>query len=123
MRTVPIAVCETDEFLSGAEAVWSEEERQRFIDFIALNPQAGDLVQGAGGVRKVRWSRAGSGKSGGVRVIYYFYNEMVPIYLISFFAKSQKSDLSSADKKALAEFARTVKTRIKSAHQAQVGKN
>ncbi len=107
--SAPIAVCETPEFLSRAEKVWSADERSEFVDFIARNPEAGDLIQGTGGVRKVRWRKAGVGKSGGVRVIYYFYNETIPLYLVSLFAKNQKSDLSAGDKQDLAKFVKTVK--------------
>ena len=52
-----------------AEKLWTEGERVAFISWIAANPLTGDVIPGAGGARKVRWSRAGSGKSGGARVI------------------------------------------------------
>ena len=59
-----ITVAETPLFVSQAERVWSDAEREEFVDFIAGNPEAGDLIPETGGVRKVRWSRAGSGKRG-----------------------------------------------------------
>ena len=58
-------VVETAEFQKQAKAVWSDA----FIDWIAANPGAGDVIPGADGARKVRWGRAGKGKRGGVRVI------------------------------------------------------
>lgn len=67
MRTV----AETPVFVRYAAEVWSDAERQEFINFIAVNPEAGDLIRGSGGCRKVRWSRSGTGKSGGARVIYF----------------------------------------------------
>ena len=48
---------------------WSEDERTEFAAFLSSNPEAGDVVPGSGGCRKVRWSRARTGKRGGVRVI------------------------------------------------------
>ena len=72
MLTKPITVAETQLFSRQAEGVWSEEERFEFVDFIASNPQAGDVIPETGGVRKVRWGRQGSGKRGGVRVIYFY---------------------------------------------------
>ena len=66
MRTV----AETTIFQSYAAEVWSTVERERFITFIAANPNSGDVIRGSGGCRKVRWSIAGQGKSGGARVIY-----------------------------------------------------
>ena len=67
MRTV----AETSIFQRYAAEVWSEAERSDFINFIAANPEAGDLIRGSGGCRKVRWSTSGQGKSGGARVIYF----------------------------------------------------
>jgi hypothetical protein len=54
-----------------AGEVWSEAEQQEFITFIASNPEAGSIIRGSGGCRKVRWSRTGTGKRGGARVIYF----------------------------------------------------
>ena len=67
MRTV----AETPVFQRYAAELWTDAEREQFINFIAANPEAGDLVRGSGGCRKVRWSTAGKGKSGGARVIYF----------------------------------------------------
>ena len=110
---LPIAVCETDEFVARAGDTWTPEEHDAFVDFIARHPEAGDIVQGAGGVRKIRWGRIGSGKRGGVRVIYYFHDAKRPHYLITLFAKNEKSDLSPADKKDLSAFAKLVKSRAR----------
>jgi len=57
-------------FMRDAVGVWSDAERESFIDWIALNPGAGKVIPGSGGCRKVRWSAAGRGKRGGARVIY-----------------------------------------------------
>jgi len=64
-------VAETPVFQRYAAELWTDAEREQFINFIAANPEAGDLVRGSGGCRKVRWSTAGKGKSGGARVIYF----------------------------------------------------
>ncbi|MFA7242397.1 MAG: hypothetical protein WC091_19970 [Sulfuricellaceae bacterium] len=64
-------VVETPFFSKLWPRYWYEEERGAFAAFLAGNPDAGDVIPGTGGLRKVRWSRAGSGKSSGVRVIYY----------------------------------------------------
>ena len=62
-----LTVAETPLFLRQAEAVWDDDERQAFVDFIAANPEAGDVIPETGGVRKIRWTRAGTGKRGGMR--------------------------------------------------------
>jgi hypothetical protein len=76
MRTRPITVAETAVFMRQAAEVWSDEERLSFVDFIARNPEAGDVIPETGGVRKVRWGRQGSGKRGSVRVIYSIITPM-----------------------------------------------
>jgi hypothetical protein len=65
MSSVPVTVVETPQFLRQAESVWSEAERAEFVDFIARDPEAGDVIPDTGGVRKIRWRRAGIGKRGG----------------------------------------------------------
>ena len=96
-----------------AEAVWSEDERQEFVDYIARNPAVGDVIPGTGGIREIRWSRAGSGKRGGVRVIYFFYNQNVPLFLLALHAKATREDLSPETKKALTELAGRIKRKAR----------
>ena len=67
MRTV----AETPIFQRYAADIWTDAERVEFINWIALNPEAGDLIKGSGGCRKVRWAASGRGKSGGARIIYF----------------------------------------------------
>ena len=59
---------------------------EAFVTFIAANPEAGDVIPDTGGVRKVRWTRAGSGKRGGTRVIYFYYDAGRPLYLLLVYA-------------------------------------
>lgn len=73
VKTRPITVAETQAFARTAEKVWSEDERAELVDFVAHNPEAGDVIPGTGGVRKLRWARSGSGKRGGARVVYFYY--------------------------------------------------
>src|ERR1700687_2085868 len=94
MLTRPITVAETAVFLRQAADVWTDEERSEFVDFIARNPEAGDLIPAGGGVRKVRWGRQGIGKRGGVRVIYFYHDPGIPLYLLMIYAKARRDDLS-----------------------------
>ncbi|HEX7369280.1 MAG TPA: transcriptional regulator [Rhodanobacteraceae bacterium] len=66
----------------------SEDERGEFAAFLSGHPDAGDVVPGSGGCRKLRWSRQGGGKRGGVRVIYYNVLEDGSIVLLLIYAKN-----------------------------------
>lgn len=101
MALAPVGVIEVEPFPAKAETVWTEEEKQEFIGFLAYNPEAGDLIAGTGGLRKMRWSVRGRGKRGGVRVIYYFHDLKMPLFLLTLYRKNQKADLTAHDRKAL----------------------
>lgn len=97
-----ITVAEVPEYIRRAEKLLSAEERRDVIDYLASHPKAGDLMEGTGGVRKLRWGRGGQGKSGGVRVIYYYHSEAMPLYLLTLFAKNERANLSKAERNDLA---------------------
>jgi RelE toxin of RelE / RelB toxin-antitoxin system len=79
----------------------SDEERGAFIAYIAENPEAGDIMVGTGGVRKVRWGVGSRGKSGGVRVIYYYHNLQFPLFLLTVFTKNERENISQSEKNEL----------------------
>ena len=91
MRTV----AETPLFQKAAAEIWSEDERFEFINWLALNPDAGDVVPGSGGCRKVRWSRAGMGKRGGARAIYFHFSEET-VWLLMVYTKAKFDNLPAA---------------------------
>jgi len=82
---------------------WSEDERGEFAAWLAQNPEAGDVVPGSGGVRKVRWSGQGHGKRGGVRIIYYNQASNGLIWLLTLYAKSRQENAPAHILKALKE--------------------
>lgn len=75
------------------QRLWNDEDRTSFITFIAGNPDAGDVVPGSGGVRKVRWGSAGRGKRGGVRVIYFNRLANGEIWLLLVYGKSVRENI------------------------------
>ena len=81
-------------FRRQAEKIWSEAELAVLIDHLGTNPQDGDVIPGTGGIRKLRWGKAGAGKRGGVRVIYFYHNADMPLYLLLAYAKAQATDLT-----------------------------
>jgi len=99
-----ITVAETALFVRQAEKVWTDAEREEFVGYIAANPKAGDVIRETGGIRKVRWSRMGSGKRGGARVIYFYADPSRPLYLLMVYAKARKEDLSPEQKRAVRSF-------------------
>jgi hypothetical protein len=97
----PIAVVDTDTFLAATRKLMDDEEREKLVAYLAYNPAAGVVVQGTGGVRKLRWGLEGRGKRGGARVIYFFHDLEMPLYLLDVFAKNEKVDLSQAERNRL----------------------
>jgi hypothetical protein len=98
-----LTVAELPEYLRAATKLLAEDERLAIIEYLASHPSAGDLIEGTGGVRKMRWGRDGRGKSGGVRVVYYFHSDAMPLYLLTMFAKSERANLSKAERNDLAD--------------------
>lgn len=80
-------VVETPTFSKLAADYWSDDEREEFVAWIAANAEVGDVFPGSGGVRKVRWSRLGRGKRGGVRVICFNRFTRREIWLLLIYAK------------------------------------
>lgn len=106
-------IAETVAFSRAAEAIWNEDGLDSLKAYLAINPTAGDEIQGTGGLRKLRWSRTGQGKRGGARVIYYFYDQSAPLYLLWAYAKGQQADLSPTEKAVLTKAAEALKTALK----------
>ncbi len=97
-----LTIAEVPEYIRRAEKLLTEEERRDIVDYLAANPKAGDIMEGTGGVRKLRWGRQGRGKSGGVRVIYYVHSDLMPLYLLTVFAKNERANLTKAERNELA---------------------
>jgi len=89
-------------FQKQAGKIRSEEECMAFITWIAEHPTAGDVIPGTDGARKVRWSVAGKGKSGGIRVMYFNLTEQGTVVLITLYQKAEQAHIQPSDiKKAL----------------------
>jgi len=104
-------IVELPEYLREAEKVLGDDEKSGIINTLARNPTLGVLITGTGGIRKLRWARPGTGKSSGVRVIYYYHNQSMPLFLLTLFAKGEKPNLSKSERSELAELARLLRSR------------
>lgn len=89
-------VIETETFVASAKGIWTDAEREGFVDWISEHADEGDVIPNAGGLRKVRWTRAGMGKRGGARVIYFNRLQSGEVVLLLVYAKSKFDNLSPA---------------------------
>jgi len=94
-------VVETREFRSCIGGLLTEAELKALIDHLAAEPDAGEIMPGTGGARKLRWAGKAKGKSGGIRVITFYSGPPVPVFLLSAFGKGRKINLSQAEQNAL----------------------
>ncbi len=102
-------VAETPTFIRQADKLFTEEERRALIDHLAESPLAGDEIPGTGGVRKLRFAALGRGKRGGARVVYFSGGEDIPIYALLAYAKSARTDLNPAERRAVAGIVAAIK--------------
>lgn len=103
-----MTIVEVPPFDRQAAACMTEDELDAFKLYIASNPEAGVRIQGTGGVRKVRWAVGGKGKSGGARVIYYYHNDEIPLFLLTVYVKGRKETVTAREKSKLRELARAI---------------
>lgn len=87
----------------------SADERISAVDLVATSPEAGDLLQGTGGVRKARLAGKGKGKSGGYRIVWYFGGGDIPVFLLTVFGKGEKANLTQGERNALRALTLTLK--------------
>src|SRR6266849_5683256 len=95
-RAASVSIVETPEFLYATRKLLNEEETIVLVDYLAHNPTPGELIPATGGVRKLRWALTGRGKRGGARVIYFYHNASLPLFLLTAFAKNVREDISQA---------------------------
>lgn len=98
-----LTIAELPEYIRRADKLMSAAERLDIVNYLAAHPKAGDLMEGTGGVRKLRWGRGAQGKSGGVRVIYYVHSNLMPLYLLTIFAKNERSNISKSERNEMVE--------------------
>ena len=88
-----LTIYETPTFAAEAAKIWSTEERLEFFAWIAREPEAGVVIPGSGGCRKVRWTRPGMGKQGGTRVIYFTHHEAGELCMLLVYPKAEKDSI------------------------------
>jgi hypothetical protein len=110
----PVTVVELGSFLrSSAIAGLGDAERAELVNFLARNALSGVLIQGTGGLRKLRWARPGFGKSGGYRTIYYFHDLEAPLYAVLVYGKGKQADLTPEQRKSASTMVAEIKQTIR----------
>lgn len=103
-----VTIVETRAFIARAETLMAGEDREALKAMLAADPECGAVMRGTGGVRKVRVALQGRGKSGGARVVYYYRNDAMPLFLLTLFAKNERDNLTQAERNQLATLVRTL---------------
>jgi len=96
-----VEIVEAKPFARRRDKLFDEEQFREFGQHLASNPNAGSVIPGGAGLRKIRWSGSGRGKRGGVRVIYYFRSETNRLFLLFGYLKNECEDLTRAEIKSL----------------------
>jgi hypothetical protein len=107
-------IVETSVFARKAEKLLTADERDDLMMYLSRYYAAGDEIPGTGGVRKLRYAASGRGKSGGVRVIYYFFDEVNPLLALFLYGKNEQGDLTPREKKLASSLAAALKAEAKS---------
>jgi len=97
-------IVELPEYTKRSDKILKKSESDSIINYLAAHPAAGKIMQGTGGIRKLRWSSQGRGKSGGARIIYYYHNDSMPLFLLTLFGKGEKENLTKGERNDLAKF-------------------
>ena len=106
--SIPIIFIEAPPFERVRQEYLDDDRYRLMQSTLMANPSAGDLIRGSGGIRKLRWAAAGTGKRGGLRVIYYCTTERERILLLTMYRKSEVSDLTPAEVRALRALVETL---------------
>ena len=110
---------ETSIFERKAAKLLTSEEYDDLLLYLSMYYRVGDEIPGTGGVRKLRYAAQGRGKSGGVRVIYYFFDEVNPILALYLYGKNEQGNLTPAEKKLAASLAAAMKAEAKARREKQ----
>jgi mRNA-degrading endonuclease RelE of RelBE toxin-antitoxin system len=96
-----MVIVETKVFTRQAQVLLNDDDYRRLQTILVIRPDAGDLIPGGGGLRKIRWGTQGRGKRGGVRVIYYWVVKQERIIMLLVYAKNEQDSLTAEQIKVL----------------------
>lgn len=96
-----ITIAEVRGFSSTADTVLTKHEREALTDYLAIHPLAGDVIEETGGVRMIRWPAQSQGRNGNVRIIYFFRDLNMPVYLLAIYEKGERMSLLKSEKREI----------------------
>jgi hypothetical protein len=109
-KKIFLTVIETSHYWNKARKLLTESQREDVVTTVACEPEIGDLIQGTGGIRKFRYAfQSGKGKSGGARIVHLPLRASGKVYLLDIFAKSEKGNLSKAERNEMAKLVKILK--------------
>lgn len=109
----PISIAELKSAGRDLRRLLNEDEIDGLVDFLALNPESGDVIPETGGIRKMRWSGQGKGKSKGIRVCYFYHDLNMPLFILAVYGKGEVLRLTKQEEKAMATLAGELKDRYR----------
>ncbi len=116
-------VIETPAYLASAkDEGLSDEERADIVSFISRDPDVGDVMPGTGGARKVRFAGRGKGKSGGYRVVTFYADEQMPVFLLDVYGKGAQANLSKVERNELRKILTLLPKAWRESQKAQIAK-
>jgi len=101
---IAVEFIETPTFTRMITALLTDDEYWGLQNLLIENPDRGEIIQGGGGIRKLRYAAQGRGKSGGIRVIYYWIKDNQQIYMLVAYPKSKKDDLTDNETDVLRRY-------------------
>jgi len=111
----PITIAELKSAQRDLQRILSEDEADKLFDFLAVNPESGDVIPETGGIRKLRWKGQGKGQSKGIRICYFYHDLNMPLFILAVYGKGQQLRLSKREEQMMAKLVRelTEKYRLK----------
>ncbi len=114
-----LTVAEMPGFQRFAGGLFTQEQLAGLISHLAADPTDGELIQRSGGLRKLRWGAKDKGKRGGARVVYFYHNDLMPLFLLTAYGKGRKDDISAAELKTMRQLTQALRDQYLGDEHAQ----
>lgn len=110
----PITIAELTSVSRDLQKLLSEQEIEGLVNFLAYNPESGKIIPNTNGIRKLRWNMKGKGKSKGMRIIYYFHDLNMPLFMLAVYSKGETLRLSRREEMKMSRLVDQLKSQYSS---------